>query len=99
MLGLKTQENEKFRNFWKKVQLEASKQQSIFFLNCGEGKNFETDTMEGEDLSGWLIPKDKANLFEKEWLKNKVSDKWVDNMFWVEWKKINDEIFIELKTY
>ena len=40
--GLRTQENSKFLNFWKIVQEEASKRNSVFFLDSGEGNEIET---------------------------------------------------------
>lgn len=99
MQGLKTQENEKFNKFWNLVQEIASKQGKRFFLDCGEGREFFLDDMEGEDLRGWLIPIDDVEEFEKEWKKNHVSDKWIDNIYWAEWKEINNIITVEFNTY
>ena len=39
--GLRTQENSKFLSFWKIVQEEASKRDSVFFLDSGEGNEIE----------------------------------------------------------
>lgn len=99
MLGLRTQESEKFNKFWLLVQEKAAKKGMVFFADCGEGSDFETEEMEGEDFCGWLIPLDKVKEFEPNWKENNVSDKWVDNMIWLEWESINDIISIEFNKY
>lgn len=99
MQGLRTQENEKFNKFWNLVQHTANKQGKIFFCDCGEGREFFREDMEGEDLRGWLIPLDKSNEFEPEWLKNNVSEEWIDSLCWAEWKATDNMITVEFKTY
>lgn len=99
MRGLKTQEGNKFNKFWDIVSSQALKNNKIFFLECGEGREFETEGMEGEDLRGWLIPIDKADEFEKEWLKDNVSDKWLDFIIWAEWRNKNGHISVEFVSY
>lgn len=64
MKGLRTQENDKFVKFFELVQEEAAKLDSVFFLDCGQGKLFENSQMECEDLCGWLIPNEKVKEFE-----------------------------------
>ncbi len=86
MRGLKTQEGNKFEAFFALVQHEAAKRHSVFFLDCGEGNDFETDDIEGGDLRGWVIPEDKADQFEKLWLKGEPGDDWVDYIEWAEWE-------------
>ena len=85
MLGLKTQESEKFEKFFNIVQNSAKKQNCVFFLYAGDGNEFETEKLEGEDLMGWLIPKDKSSEFENEWKNNTVSDDWTDFFVWALW--------------
>lgn len=99
MLGLKTQESVKFEAFWNQVQEKANEKECVFFLECGEGREFETDTMEGEDLRGWLIPKEQVEKFQKEWNEDQVSDDWMENIFWAEWTKINEKVLVEFTTY
>ena len=53
MLGLKTQESLKFNRFWQLIQDTARNFGCVFFGFAGEGRDFETPTMEGEDFSGW----------------------------------------------
>lgn len=99
MRGLKTQENDKFKKFWDKVQVAANKCGCVFFADCGEGHLLITDELECEDMRGWLIPKSRADEFEIEWLKNQVSEKWIDNIFWAEWNEIDENISIDFNTY
>jgi hypothetical protein len=99
MQGLRTQENGKFNKFWKLVQEAAKKQNKIFFCDCGEGREFFLEDMEGEDLRGWLIPEDQTKEFEPEWTEDNVSDKWIDNIFWAEWKDTDGIITVDFKTY
>ena len=89
MRGLKTQESEKFQRFHELVQRQAEKQNGVWFGFAREGNEFETDQMEGENLSGWLIPKKDADEFESEWLKvqgMKGLEKWLRFFKWVEWQ-------------
>lgn len=85
MQGLRTQETNKFMKFFIIVQDTAEKEDSVFFLDAGDGRDFENDTLEGEDLMGWLIPKDKVSDFEKEWKENSVSDDWSTFYVWAIW--------------
>ncbi len=102
MRELKTQESEKFIKFHQLIQNEAQKKGSVFFGFCGEGNDFETDEMEGEDLTGWLIPEEKADEFEKKWIVNSSLgnlEEWSDFFIWVEWKRIGEKIEIEFVEY
>ena len=91
MLGLRTQESKKFENYFALVQTEARKQNSVYFFDTGEGRDIETDTLEGEDLSGWLIPNEKAEAFEKEWKDfHNPLDEWNDYYTFAIWSKPNN---------
>ena len=90
MKGLRTEENEKFLRFFAIVQEEAGKNKSVFFLDSGDGREFETEVLEGEDLMGWLIPGEKASAFEKEWENNDVSDDWSKFFCWAVWENVNN---------
>lgn len=63
MLGLRTQENAKFEKFFSLIQKEASKKGCVFFGDSGQGKVFENEQIECEDLCGWLIPAEDASKF------------------------------------
>lgn len=86
MLGLKTQESSKFNKFFGLVQNAAQKMNCVFFLDAGDGNDFENETMEGEDLMGWLIPEERISEFEPEWRKNNVSDTWLNFFVWAIWE-------------
>ena len=90
MQRLRTQETNKFLAFFAIVQDAAEKKGCVFFLDAGDGRDFETETLEGEDLMGWLIPKDKLSAFEKEWQKGDVSDDWSDFYVWAIWENIDN---------
>ena len=87
MRGLRTQEGSKFERFFALVQAEAEKENGVFFLDSGDGNSFSTETIEGEDLMGWLIPKSEADEFERlfsAW--DNIPDKWKDRFCWVLWE-------------
>ena len=46
----------KEERFFDIVQEEAAAQGMKFFLECGEGREIETEDLLGEDMSGWLVP-------------------------------------------
>lgn len=85
MEGLRSQEKNKFIKFFAIVQDAAKKKGCVFFLDAGDGREFETDTIEGEDLMGWLIPEEKVPDFTKEWEAGDVSDEWSDFYKWAIW--------------
>ncbi len=92
MQGLRTQETNKFEKFFAIVQDAARKKNCVFFLDSGDGREFETDSLEGEDLMGWLIPSDKATEFTKEWETGDVSDEWSDFYVWATWENADHPI-------
>ena len=84
--GLRTQESKKFEAFFSIVQKFAEERNCIFFLEAGDNREFETDLLEGEDLMGWLVPKELQGEFEKEFNKNKVSERWDDFFCFALWE-------------
>ena len=86
MRGLRTQESSKFLRFFEIVQKAAEEQGEVFFLDTGEGRDFETELLEGEDLSGWLVPQNEADEFEAEWSKWAERQAWDRYSYWAEWK-------------
>jgi hypothetical protein len=99
MQGLKTHETPKFLRFWSIVQKEAQENNNVFFLECGEGRDFEDEDMECEDLRGWLIPVSLVPQFQDEWEKDSVSDDWIDYIRWAEWKHVGNEIAVIFQDY
>ena len=89
MRGLKTQENDRFNRFFHLIQQAAQQQGGVFFAFAGEGNEFSFPEMEGEDMSGWLIPESYAVDFELEWaISNSIShlEAWSNYFVWAEWK-------------
>lgn len=97
MTGLKTQESSKFCAFFERVQTEALNRGCVFFLDCGEGRDFKTELLDGEDLSGWLIPKQIAKEFEQEWVSDSISDRWSDFIVFEIWSFQGDELAIDFR--
>lgn len=94
MQGLRKQETEKFDRFFSIIQTEAKKQNAVFFADAGDGNDFETDLMEGENMMGWLIPSDKVKDFEPLWKKSDVDDFWSDFFRWATWSQDGDSVKI-----
>ena len=99
MRELRTQEGNKFKKIFEIVRAEAKKRKCIFFLDCGEGRELFTEDMEGEDLSGWLIPESEADAFQKEFDAGDVSEKWNENVFFASWKKDQNGISIAFESF
>ena len=97
MRGLKTQESEKFNKFFVIVQKAAQNKNAVFFLEAGDGRDFETSEMEGEDLQGWLIPNNQADEFEPIWRKNEVSEKWEVFFCFAVWRKRGERFEISFE--
>lgn len=70
---------------------------STFFADAGDGNEFETPTMEGEDMMGWLIPDDKVTEFEPVWKASDVDDDWTDFFRWAVWYEVNGKIAIRFE--
>lgn len=99
MNGLRTQESDRFCTFFGKVQDEAKKQNKVFFLDTGEGKEISTNEFEGENLSGWLIPKQKANTFETTWRNYDNLDKWDEFYVYEIWQFNENKLKISFEKF
>lgn len=99
MRELRTQENEKFQRFFEIVRRQASSLGCIFFCDSGEGHDLLTDDMEGEDLSGWLIPQGSADEFEREWLENDIGEKWDDYMRMAVWHEDQGRVSVTFREF
>ena len=98
MLGLRTQENSKFLKFWNIVQEKARKYNKTFFLDCGEGHEFENQEIECENLSGWLIPDDKLEIFQKLFDNNElITNEWEKTVAFVVWSIKNGKIIVDFE--
>lgn len=86
MVGLRTQEDARFIPFFTAIQKEASKSDSVFFLDNGEGHSVFDDDIICTDCSGWLIPSEKADEFNKLFVAfDEIDEKWDDFAAWVTW--------------
>lgn len=99
MNGLRTQENNKFKNFFSVVQDFAAKRNCVFFLDTGEGHDYSDDIFVCQDLSGWLIPKSIAPEFEKNYLEFGNLDKWDIHYIFAVWTFEGKNISIDFKKY
>lgn len=100
MEGLRTQENFKFERFFALVQQAAKAKGMRFFLDCGEGRDIETPEIEGEDLSGWLIPEKEATKFDSIFqAREEIPDKWDDCVAFAIWSLEHGNIKIEFKKF
>lgn len=97
MRGLRKQENKKFENFFKLVQDEAAKNNSVFFLDCGQGYVFENDLFECEDMCGWLMPEAKADEFTPIFMTDSDNQHEFDDFYvYVGFKVNGDSIEIQI---
>ncbi len=90
MLGLRGQESSKFNIFFSRVQRSAQDKGCVFFVDAGDGRDFETDIFEGEDLSGWLVPKERIDEFQPLWENDDVSDDWSELFGFAVWENQDD---------
>lgn len=103
MRGVRTQENNKFLKYWKRVQETAKTKGFVFFLESGDGRDFYRDDIEGEDLGGWLVPIEYADEFELLWQNDTHKDyeetlPHVEYAF-AEWEEIDGEIIVSFNKY
>jgi len=71
----------------------------VFFLDAGEGRDFERSDMTGEDLSGWLIPAGRAEEFQAEWEQGKPQDKWLEFFRFAIWSTESGALRVDFKQF
>ena len=71
----------------------------IFFLDSAEGCETYFRDMEIVDLSGWLIPQNRVNEFEKVWQAFEDDDKWVEYYCFAEPRIEGEKVKVEFKYY
>ena len=54
--------------------------------------------MEGEELTGWLIPFDKAIEYELIWKVHQEDDKWIDYFVFVYWEERDQKIVVRFES-
>ena len=93
-------EKNKFDAFMEIVQKEAHKKGSRFFISSGEGHDLITETLEGEDLFGWLIPLDRTKEFISEKSGDKFcEEKWEKFEIFAIWKLENGNVSIHFQEF
>lgn len=85
-LGLRKSESPKFERFFEIVQDAARAIGCTYFLDAGDGREFEADSLEGEDLMGWLIPDEKLDAFQDAFYTDDISDDWSEFYKWAIWE-------------
>lgn len=95
----RTQESKKFERFFEIVRDAAADLDSIFFIDCGEGRELVTDELEAEDLSGWLVPKRLAETFEEEFYADQVTSSWNPFVRFAVWRQQGNKITVEFKEF
>ena len=98
ILGLRTKESIKFERYFAIVQDVAKRGNCVFYFDTGDGRDIVTDSFEGEDLMGWLIPQDQASVFEKEWNAWDVSSIWNKYYCFAVWDD-SDGLNIKFQQY
>lgn len=99
MRGLRTQESVKFNAFFALIQTEAGKENSVFFADAGDGNVIETQSMECEEMMGWLVPNDQVEQFEPIWNEDAVDDDWTDCFCWAEWFIEDEKVKVRFAKY
>ncbi|MBQ9004894.1 MAG: hypothetical protein IJ092_00825 [Atopobiaceae bacterium] len=54
--------------FFAMVQESASELGKVFFIDDAEPRETWVDGMHAEDMFGWLVPNDLADVFETKWM-------------------------------
>lgn len=100
MRGLKHKsdlDDARFVRFFSLIQNKAMENGSVFFSWSGEGHEIMTDELDGEDMSGWLVPFDESDEFEIQWMSglDAIGDKFDDMFVFARWREENGSIVIE----
>ena len=93
---------QKSDNYTELLSVAATTLGCVFYGDCGEGHDLETDTVYYEDVSGWLIPVERREEFESTPGRNGSiwkDSKWDEFFVFAEWRKDGDDIKIDFKKY
>ncbi len=70
-------------------------------MDTGEGREYITDDMEMEDLSGWLIPLERSEEFMQHWAKEEfphnIPDELDDTFYVFAIWSIDDDRKVQIK--
>ncbi len=99
MRGFGTCRNSNEASFFRLVQEFAEKNDAVFFVDSGEGKCVDEPDFFATDLSGWIIPTEKADAFEALWpLDDDNRENWRDCFAFVRWSTDGDGIILALES-
>ena len=99
MKGIRSTENQKFLEFFSKVQGKSMERGNIFFLDTGECLDIEFNNMEVDNLCGWEVPLEISESFESKYLNKEILDEYSDYYIWIIPKIENDELVINFVSY
>ena len=99
MRGLREKESQGFEKYFDLIQDEAWKKDCVFFMDGKEGRPFSNGEMEGENLSGWLVPKKKARAFEKDYLAEEIDLEWDSAYHFALWSEKDGKISVRFLHY
>ena len=79
--------NEAEASYFRAVQdFVAKEEDGVFFIDCEEGKSVIEPDFYASDLSGWIIPADRADEFEAHWPPDDYYDAlWRDSYVFIRW--------------
>lgn len=97
MLGLRTRENAEFLKFFEHVQKEAESLGKVFFLDFGQCDGTMFRGIEIDRLFGWLVPKDKADVFNRLFLNDNIAEEWDAYGTWVIPEEAGDKLSIKFQ--
>ena len=89
----------KFDAFMDIVQKTAAAENCMFFLKNGEGREFETDAIEGEDLFGWLIPDGEKDEFLQGFRREKIGGEWDEFLVFAIWCRDGEKSRVNFKRF
>ena len=91
---------EKEINFFNLLQYSAKEHNAQFFIDTSEGHDLETPDLYCEDMSGWLIPLDKAEEFfaDVQMGDENSLDKWQQFFVFARWLESDEGIKIEFDS-
>lgn len=72
--------------FCRLVQQEAISRGKVFFIADAEGHDEMIGDVLAENMSGWLVPKEDADRFERVWL-NDINEVWESESDYFVWEK------------
>lgn len=90
---------QKCDNFTAILHEAAAALSCLFYEYSGEDNWNETDTLFCENVSGWLVPLDKANAFAKTNEEDRWENQWSDFFVFAEWRQEGSDIKIDFKKY